>query len=122
MKKTYDYVSKVGASCAPNCGLSGAFYPRQFVSTRTEWVEKAADAFVGAETLFESANPDPDSNNVCPCGEIRVERRDGYIYLYTFDSWGQWQSEWFTTHKIAGENWYEEAWEICLDVFRKREA
>lgn len=120
--KNNNYIAKIGTSCAPNFGLSGAFYSRQFISTRTEWIKKVADTFVGAETLFDSANPDPESNNVCPCGDIRVERRDGYVYLYVSDSYGRWQSEWFTTHKIAGSKWYEEAWEICLDVFRKREA
>lgn len=113
------YVAHVGVNCAPSRGISGAFYPRQFVSTQKDWLVKVAASIREAGDLFEEANSAyRESNNVCPVGRLDVSEKDGYVYLYVLGSFGDWESMWFTTRKIAGTNWMDAAKNLPREALR----
>lgn len=77
----------IGLEKAPTVGIGGAFNPLDFCKTKEEWeaavgrAEKDSDYYAEGVTWGSRI------------GEIVRVERDGYIYMYVVDAYGNWQSQ-----------------------------
>lgn len=93
-----------GISCAMPQGAKSAFTPRMFVASRNEWKKKMETLRKESDYLFDEFYPDAYNGGNCgPCGAVVVQQRNGYVYVYMIDAYGDMDSEMFTHSVIAGK-------------------
>lgn len=83
-----------GADECPRVGVGGAFYPRQWVGSYDEWMERSAS--IVASCAREQAEVFP-----ADVGGSHIIRKDGFVYLYRIDLHGDYDSQIYTHEVIA---------------------
>lgn len=77
----------IGLEKAPTVGIGGAFNPLDFCKTKEEWEAAVGRAEKDSDYYAEGVTWGSQIGEI-----VRVER-DGYIYMYVVDAYGNWQSQ-----------------------------